>query len=111
MNTKSLPQEDAMELPPKYHVRVGVDRYHTLSDNQRNAYVAGVLDMLCVAHVYAGPQHKARIVAMVEYATKYDIGQLTEKFDEYVKADSSLDQYGTAGTFFIALGKWCGLDK
>jgi hypothetical protein len=92
-------------------LRVNGKKYLEVPDGHRTTFVVGALDMLCFAYLYAAPEHKARIDAMVGYAGKYESDALRHKFDDYMRNVKDPENHGAAARLFVALNEWCGVDK
>lgn len=95
---------------PRTRRWVTCEFYREIPEDHRRGFVVGALDMLFYSFHYAAPQHRARLDAMIDYAAKSNIEDLTEKFDGHISTCEESMSDGAARQLFIALNKWSGFE-
>lgn len=92
-------------------LRVNAKKYLEIPEGHRTTFVVGALDMLCFNFLYAAPEQKQRIDAIINCAAQFESDALRQKFDDYVRKLEAPETHGAASRLFIALNEWSGFDK
>lgn len=92
-------------------IRINGEKYSAAPEGHRTTFIVGALDMLCFVYLYAAPEHRARIDAMIQYSSKYESDTLRQQFDVFIRQKDERQKQGAANSFFVALNEWCGFDN
>lgn len=100
-----------MGTKPEIRGTVTGQMYCDLPDGHRTTFVVGMVDMLGFAYLYAAPEHKPRIDAMLNYSGGRENDALRKRFDTYMSEREDRKTFGAASCFFTALNEWCEFDE
>jgi hypothetical protein len=83
--------------------RVDGRRYCELPEGHRTTLVVGMLDMLERMADYFGTKERATLEPLLEYARRFESGEIREIFDEYMQSDPSHQRLAIASLLLSML--------